>query len=409
MCLRARALQEVGLHYGATALRYGWFHSSLGVVAVLCDFLFFIDLFYRWRDRDDLRATAEASIATAPAHNAFRAWVISVVDYGPVVRLLDLAGTLPIDWVVFLFRLNNTNSSLSVFRVNRLLRLLTAHVYSRNLVGYIASARSSRWAMSALADPGVRRVGMLFFRMAIAAHAAACAWVWLGLSEQFAGQRTWLHMDGLDGNQSLWRVYGRALYWAVITMVTVGLGDIVPVSLSETVLAVVVTSVGFVLACAILGSLASLISSTDSAESRFQQQMEQLNQVGAPRGLDRVVRTRHGVAMRPAVHGLPQDPRRPAARHARLLSVPLVAVRGAHVPRPTRCPPHRSVRQGLDERELFSDLPKELRARLLGSVTRGIIARVPLFEGCSAALLSRLTAVMESEVRHLCLHGVQGP
>ena len=198
------------MHYGDTALRYGFAHPALGAVAVLCDFLFFVDLFYRWRDRDDLRSSAQTSISTAPAFNTFRAWVISVVDYGVVVRLLDLAGTLPIDWLVFLFRINRTNSSLSIFRVNRLLRLFTLHVYTRNVAGYVASAQSEHWAMSMLVDPGMRRVGFLFFRMAIAAHGAACGWVWLGLSEQFAGTRSWMDVDGLVG-QPLWRVYGRSI------------------------------------------------------------------------------------------------------------------------------------------------------------------------------------------------------
>lgn len=71
----------------------------------------------------------------------------------------------------------------------------------------------------------------------IIAHWIACAWHFVAIMEQ--EEITWLIQAGI-GNAPSRTKYVYSFYWAVTTMITVGYGDITPISITERILGIVV-------------------------------------------------------------------------------------------------------------------------------------------------------------------------
>jgi voltage-gated potassium channel len=72
--------------------------------------------------------------------------------------------------------------------------------------------------------------------------------------------------------------YVRSLYWTVVTMTTVGYGDITPARNVEYVFAILVILAGASLYAYIIGNIASLLSNLDAAKVAFWNRADAVNQ-----------------------------------------------------------------------------------------------------------------------------------
>jgi hypothetical protein len=84
--------------------------------------------------------------------------------------------------------------------------------------------------------------------------------------------------------------YWRSQYWAIITMVTIGLGDIVPISSIEIVICIVSLYVGMNITAAAVGNLTIFIQKADVKANSFQKELDQVNEYLQYRELSKEVR-----------------------------------------------------------------------------------------------------------------------
>ena len=92
----------------------------------------------------------------------------------------------------------------------------------------------------------------LIFFLLLTGHFCGCAWHWVAVIEyeNYGEELTWLTKYAPDAMDYYWfDRYIISLYWSVITTVTVGYGDIVPVTTVERVFVIVVT----LLICGVFG------------------------------------------------------------------------------------------------------------------------------------------------------------
>mmetsp|Transcript_11230 Transcript_11230/g.25755 ORF Transcript_11230/g.25755 Transcript_11230/m.25755 type:complete len:776 (+) Transcript_11230:98-2425(+) len=133
----------------------------------------------------------------------------------------------------------------------------------------------------------------------LACHWLACAWI-AGAFWAKPGRQTWLdQLVELHGNpcpqeptDSPMCMYMLASYWAVMTLTTVGYGDITPTNAVEYILCTLLMLLcGYVWAY-VVGSVVNLLSNTDRHGVNFKQTLDDLNMFMEEKSLPQRLRQR---------------------------------------------------------------------------------------------------------------------
>ena len=154
---------------------------------------------------------------------------------------------------------------------------------------------------------GVQRTWLLFFTMGMAAHLCACGFYYVAFQGATNGvTMTWPEaagiyvVDNTNAEAVLARMasaseaYITSLYWACVTMITTGFGDIVPLHISETVWCIISMFVGVIITALTIANIQILVTSVDAPRLNFQRKMEMIKTFmryrNLPKGLqDRIL------------------------------------------------------------------------------------------------------------------------
>ena len=123
----------------------------------------------------------------------------------------------------------------------------------------------------------VRRLALLFTALTISCHWVACIWEFIAQNQ--VEKYTWQTHDphySLYRSSSLFK-YIRAMYWSCITMTTVGFGEIVPVTIPETLFTLVVVYLGMIFSCASIANITTMMYDADQADISFQQRLDDVS------------------------------------------------------------------------------------------------------------------------------------
>lgn len=189
---------------------------------------------------------------------------------------VDLPASFPYDWVIP--DQDNTGtvfSSTRLFRVLRLLRLLKILRLLRVLKLTRIFTRIESYLDLSLVLNSILSLLKLSGLLLIIAHWLACIWYLLGvLQTEYA--ETWLTQANLQ--DETWDVqYIASIYWAVTTMITVGYGDITPVTPNERILATCVMIVASGVFAFTMNSISRLLQQMNQGKADYQDVMISLN------------------------------------------------------------------------------------------------------------------------------------
>jgi len=115
-------------------------------------------------------------------------------------------------------------------------------------------------------------------------HWMACLWGAIGMVDpENPDRRTWLTalQEAKGGADELyhgpWQVYSISLYWAIITITSIGYGDITPQTSSEYWVATLCTSVMASIWAYVIGAVCGIVSTMHPHEVSFKRTMDDLN------------------------------------------------------------------------------------------------------------------------------------
>lgn len=187
---------------------------------------------------------------------------------------IDLISILPFD-VAGVLMDNDEVSQLKVFRVVRLFRLLKLARIFR------ASRIFARWENSISLSYSWMSLIKFMVGVATVAHWMACVWrlvVDVDAVEYDANGdlQNWLIGYGAD-EMGEWEQFFTALYWSVMTITTIGYGDVTPKTNGERVLATLCMLLGASIYAYVVGAVCGIVSGLDEATSKFHNTMDNLN------------------------------------------------------------------------------------------------------------------------------------
>eukprot|EP00899_Mesostigma_viride_P002123 jgi/Mesvir1/11911/Mv00251-RA.1 len=184
--------------------------------------------------------------------------------------LIDLISVLPFD-TVGLVASDQDMAKLKILRVLRIFRLT-------KLLRVVRTGRVfRRWESSLPINYALLKLLRFLVGTGLLSHWLACAWHLVKLLE--AKEENWVtrYFGDAAEDQDAASLYIASLYWSVVTIATVGYGDVVAMTTMERLFLVLSILLGVSVFAYVVGSICGIITGMNEAEADFFTTMDSLN------------------------------------------------------------------------------------------------------------------------------------
>ncbi|OQR89768.1 Voltage-gated Ion Channel (VIC) Superfamily [Achlya hypogyna] len=181
--------------------------------------------------------------------------------------LIDFFSTIPIASIVAVVDPHLNASALMttrIFRSLKLARLLKLARFQK------ISNTIAKWEEEVLANQSVLALLKIIFFVFFLAHLVACAWFYAASTNP----NSWAATIGLMADDHAHKQtlqYLVSVHWAIVTMATIGYGDVVPQTKLEMLIAMLVMVTGVVMFGYVVGNITALVDNIN-ASSRMQRE-----------------------------------------------------------------------------------------------------------------------------------------
>ena len=227
------------------------------VVNVILDCTFMFDIVLSFLTAYDSQGVMVRDFR-AIASNYARSWFV-----------FDVCGSFPVDEVVSLFVDQTSKGSTNLIRAMKLIRMLKL----------IRAIKFMNKLNNLKEKEGFELFGTFIgiasavFMLIFTAHVLGCSYIVL-LAFQADDSNNWLRHYRPDLEYSDdWTRYIIAMYFSIITITTMGYGDILPVTQAERIFAILVALIGAVVFSYCMGTISSLISQVTGADDRYKERV----------------------------------------------------------------------------------------------------------------------------------------